>query len=181
MRYEMTSSACKTGTDRVAEVAKRYPASVYINVQGDEPMMNPEDILRVLEAALCEPDHIYNGMCPILSEEEFQSRSVPKILSAPDGRLLYATRSPAPGNKEGTFQGAYKQVCVYSFSRSCLEAFTAQQEKTPLEEIEDIEILRFLELGFEVRMVEVSQASIAVDHPEDVARVVDAMRKLVAA
>lgn len=181
MKYEMTSPDCKTGTDRVAEVARRYPASVYINVQGDEPMMNPEDISKVLEAALEAPEHIYNGMCPVLTEDEFRSKSVPKILSSPEGRLLYATRAPAPGNKQGTFEGAYKQVCVYSFSRSCLDAFTAQQEKTPLEKIEDIEILRFLELGFEVRMVEVSQASIAVDHPEDVSRVVAAMRKRVAA
>ena len=141
---------------------------IVVMVQGDEPMMNPEDISKVLEAALESPDHIYNGMCPILSEEEFRSKSVPKILSAPDGRLLYATRAPAPGNKEGTFQGAYKQVCVYSFSRSCLDAFTAQQEKTRLEQIEDIEILRFFDLNEKIKMIKLNSNSVAVDEIADV-------------
>jgi 3-deoxy-manno-octulosonate cytidylyltransferase (CMP-KDO synthetase) len=181
MLCEMTSPTAKTGTDRVAEVARRHPASVYINVQGDEPMILPEDITKVITAALQAPEHVYNGMCRLMSEEEYLSTSVPKILSAPNGRLLYATRAPAPGNKEATFQGGSKQVCIYSFSAASLEAFTAQQEKTPLESIEDIEILRFLELGLEVRMVQVSGSSIAVDHPEDVTRVIAAMRKREAA
>ena len=181
MQCEMTSSDCKTGTDRVAEVARRYPASIYVNVQGDEPLMRPEDISKVIDSALKAPEHVYNGMCPITSEAEFRSTSVPKILAAPDGRLLYATRAPTPGTKDGSFQVANKQVCVYSFSRAALEAFTAAPEKTPLEAVEDIEILRFLELGFRVQMVEVSSASIAVDHPEDVERVVEAIQKQAAA
>ena len=181
MQIEMTSSSCKTGTDRVAEVARKYPASIYVNVQGDEPMMHPRDIEKVISAALESPELVYNGMCRIESEEEFRSTSIPKILAAPDGRLLYATRAPAPGTKDGCYRSAHKQVCVYSFSRAALDAFTSAPAKTPLEAIEDIEILRFLELGFQVQMVNVSSASIAVDHPEDVARVVEAMRNQAAA
>ena len=73
MKYVMTSPDCLTGTDRVAEVATRIPADIYINVQGDEPLCNPADIRVILDAAERYPGKILNGYCPILSEEEGRS------------------------------------------------------------------------------------------------------------
>ena len=89
----------------------------------------------------------------------------------PDGRLLYMSRAPIPGDKDDTFQQAWKQVCIYGFPPEALRAYAECGQKTDLEAIEDIEILRFLELGYEVTMVPVSASSIAVDTPEDVKRV----------
>lgn len=167
----MTPDDCLTGTDRVQNAATRIDADIYINVQGDEPMILPDDINAVIAAAEASPGPIINAMCPIETEEDFRSTTVPKVVARPDGRLMYMSRAPIPTDKAHGFQGAMKQVCIYAFTREALNAFAARDTKTPLEAIEDIEILRFLELGFEVEMIEVSGASIAVDVPEDVARV----------
>lgn len=167
----MTRDDCLTGTDRVYQASLQVAGELFINVQGDEPLVRPEDIRLVIEAATADPGRLYNAMCPITEDSDFRSPTVPKVVARPDGRLLYMSRAAIPTDKELGFRGAMKQVCIYAFPRAALEAFAARSTKTPLEAIEDIEILRFLELGYEVRMVEVSGASIAVDVPEDVVRV----------
>jgi 3-deoxy-manno-octulosonate cytidylyltransferase (CMP-KDO synthetase) len=166
-----TDSACMTGTDRVYEAIRGHDLDFVINVQGDEPLIDPNDIAMVIDAARKDPASIINAMCPIDNEKDFLSRTVPKVVCRRDGRLLYMSRSPIPITKSGTFEGANKQVCIYSFPVKALEAFYSVTEKTPLENIEDIEILRFLEMGFDVKMVPVSRSSIAVDIPEDLERV----------
>ena len=176
MQVVMTSENCLTGTDRVAEVAEQIEANYYINVQGDEPLMNPQDILDTIKAAEKYTGEIINGYAPI-NEEDYKSLTVPKVVIRPDGRLLYMSRSPIPGNKNGSFQKAWRQVCVYAFPKIALQTFIKEGEKTPLEAQEDIEILRFLELGYEVRMIPLSVDSIAVDVPEDVERVKQKLRK----
>lgn len=167
----MTPETCLTGTDRLAAAAAAIDAAVYINVQGDEPLMPEEDIRRVAEAALAAPGQIVNGWCWIETEAEYRSRSVPKVVLREDGRLLYMSRAPVPGTKEDTFRFARRQVCVYAFPRAALAAFAAAPQKTPHESLEDIEILRFLEMGHEVVMIELSALSIAVDTPQDLDRV----------
>lgn len=166
----MTSNSCLTGTDRLAQVAETIDADVYINVQGDEPVFNPGDLRGLVTAALANPGDVINGFCPIHSEESFRSSSTPKVVLRPDGRLLYMSRAPIPTNKKFGFESAWRQVCAYAFPKLALKAFAAVGAKTPLEAIEDIEILRFLELGWEVRMIPMSDESVAVDNPEDVAR-----------
>lgn len=176
MRCVMTSSDCATGTDRVAEVARSVDADFYVNVQGDEPLIEPQDVQVVLDAARRSPEIVLNAMCRITEERDFRSRTVPKVVAAPDGRLLYMSRAPIPGTKDDRFIAAHKQVCIYAFPTAALQAYAAHPGKSPIEAIEDIEILRFLELGIDVRMVEVSGSSIAVDVPEDVERVETALR-----
>jgi 3-deoxy-manno-octulosonate cytidylyltransferase (CMP-KDO synthetase) len=173
----MTPSTCLTGTDRIAEFAKQVEAKTYINVQGDEPLMNPEDILRIVNFAKQFPDEIINGYAPVLSKEQYNSLTIPKLVFRPDGRLLYMSRSPVPGNKEDEFRKAWRQICVYAFPNKALLDFASLTDKTTLEKEEDIEILRFLELGHEVRMIELSSDSIAVDTPEDAERVRDILEK----
>jgi 3-deoxy-manno-octulosonate cytidylyltransferase (CMP-KDO synthetase) len=173
-----TSSNCLTGTDRVAEVAERIPASAYINVQGDEPVFNPADLNTLMEAAERFPNDVLNGMCPITDEEDFRLTTVPKVVARPDGRLLYMSRAAIPTGKDLSFRGASRQVCAYAFPASALRDFAAAPGKTPLEQVEDIEILRFLELGYEVRMLPMSDQSIAVDVPADVHRAEAWIREL---
>jgi len=168
----MTPSSCLTGTDRVYEAAKIIEADIYINVQGDEPLINPNDIKKIIATSNCNPKNIVNAMCPITCEEDFYSSTVPKVVVRPDGRLLYMSRAGIPTDKKQKFISAKKQVCIYAFPKASLENFANVQSKTPLEEVEDIEILRFLELGYEINMIEVSSSSVAIDIPADIARVV---------
>lgn len=168
---------CLTGTDRVHQAALQVEADLFLNVQGDEPLIDPADIHTVLDACRTHPDEVINAMCPIEEETDFLSTTVPKVVARPDGRLLYMSRGPIPTTKNREFVRAMKQVCIYGLPRAALAQFATCKSKTPLEQVEDIEILRFLELGHEVRMVEVSGASIAVDTPEDVARVEKALRE----
>ena len=166
-----TSDSCLTGTDRVAEAAARIDADVFVNVQGDEPLMPPRDILAVIEEAQRHPNCVINGWCRIANEAEYRSTAIPKVIIAEGGRLLYMSRAPVPGSKSGSFRFARRQECVYAFPRRALALFSGRSKKAEHEAIEDIEILRFLEMGEEVRMVELSTESVAVDTPEDLERV----------
>jgi len=167
----MTSSNCLTGTDRVAECAEVLNADVYINVQGDEPVFEPEDLHRIIDAAKTFPLDVLNGICEIDDEQLFRSGTIPKAVIRNDGRLLYMSRAAIPTTKNHKFIKSWRQVCVYAFPKKSLEAFRKQKTKTPLEKIEDIEILRFLEIGWDVRMIPLSKQSVGVDTPEDIAKV----------
>jgi 3-deoxy-manno-octulosonate cytidylyltransferase (CMP-KDO synthetase) len=176
MNVVMTSESCLTGTDRIAEFSKKINAEYYINVQGDEPLINPDDI-RLMINSLEEFDgEILNGYASIDNSLDYESRSVPKLVFRKDKRLMYMSRSPIPGNKTETFFIAYRQICIYGFPKKALEDFSNEAHKTPFEDIEDIEILRFLELGYDVRMIEMSAESIAVDNPEDVEKVLNKLK-----
>jgi 3-deoxy-manno-octulosonate cytidylyltransferase (CMP-KDO synthetase) len=172
-----TSDECLTGTDRVAECSQQIEADVYINVQGDEPLFNPDDLKAIMTAASASPKAIINGMCEIAKREDFYSPMIPKVVACPDGTLLYMSRGPIPANKEQQFVKAWRQVCAYAFPKDALQAFSRVKQKTPLEALEDIEILRFLELGFKVKMIHLSSKSIAVDVIEDVAKVESALNE----
>jgi 3-deoxy-manno-octulosonate cytidylyltransferase (CMP-KDO synthetase) len=176
IRVVMTSANCLTGTDRVAEVARSIHANFYINVQGDEPLFNPEDLKVLIHAANENPNDVINGYCRINNEAAFRSSSIPKVVFRPDGRLLYISRSSIPTTKSQEFIKAWRQVCAYAYPRAALKAFSTQIRKTELEEVEDIELLRFLEMGWEIKMIPMSDASIAVDTPEDVIMVEQLLR-----
>jgi len=172
-----TSSTCLTGTDRLAEANRTLNCDFIINVQGDEPLINPIDITTVVQAYLDGDGFVVNAMCEITDEQEFKSFTVPKVVCDQSGKLLYMSRSSIPLTKEGEFKSAFKQVCIYAFSKEHLEFFLSHPKKTPLELIEDIEILRFLESNYPVKMVEVDSGSIAIDVPSDVARVIKVLKK----
>lgn len=169
----ITSDNATNGTARVWDVAQQMRADVYLNVQGDEPMVKPDDIAMILQKKISMPGYVINGMCPLGPQEDPVNVNIPKVLAADDGRLLYMSRLPIPGRKDpGVGAPKYmKQVCIYAFSFDELRRFAVPDQKTPAEKFEDIEILRFLERGVPVQMVEVSGGSLAVDIPEDVAAV----------
>jgi 3-deoxy-manno-octulosonate cytidylyltransferase (CMP-KDO synthetase) len=175
-RYDMksmiTSAACLTGTDRVAEVARQITADWYINVQGDEPFLNPDglrQLIRFTETASADLS-IINACAPIGNEADFRSVTVPKVVRDLNGNLLYISRAAIPTTKSLQFKGAYRQVGLYAFRAVTLQQFAKQPDKTPLEALEDVEILRFIELGFRVAMIEVQENGIAIDTPEDLER-----------
>jgi 3-deoxy-manno-octulosonate cytidylyltransferase (CMP-KDO synthetase) len=172
-----TSSDCLTGTDRLAEANRTLDCDFIINVQGDEPLVSPDDINAVAQAYLNGDGSVVNAMCEITDEQEFKSLTVPKVVCDQSGKLLYMSRSTIPLTKSGEFKFAYKQVCIYAFSKKHLEFFNSHQKKTPLEAIEDIEILRFLESQYAVQMIMVNSGSLAIDIPEDVARVIKILKE----
>lgn len=169
---EMTSDTCLTGTDRVAEVASRRDAEWYVNVQGDEPFIDPDAIASVVRATREVNADVgaINTMSVIADEAEFRSETVPKPVTDLSGRLLYMSRAAIPTDKHLGFRTAFRQVGLYAFRWSALEMYQPGAAKSPLEEIEDIEILRLLELGLRVQMVEVPPSGIAVDTPADLVR-----------
>lgn len=174
----ITPKDCLTGTDRLYAANKILKADSVINVQGDEPLVDPADITLIATRHKANPNIIVNGMGPLLDEAEYHSPTVPKVVTTPNGKLLYMSRGPIPSNKQFQYRGGFKQICVYGFSAAHLEAFGSKPKKTPLEELEDIEILRFLELGFDVQMLNLVSPAIAVDIPADVARVEAALLKM---
>ncbi len=171
-----TPKNCLTGTDRVASCIKTIDADVYINVQGDEPLFNPEDITKIIEKSKENPDNIISGFASISDENQFRSFSTPKVVINSNKKLLYMSRSPIPISKSNNFHSAYRQICAYAFPKEPLLNFYNHGLKTPLEAIEDIEILRFLELGYEVDMVELSEVSVPVDNPEDVEKIKELLK-----
>jgi 3-deoxy-manno-octulosonate cytidylyltransferase (CMP-KDO synthetase) len=175
----MTSKNCLTGTDRLAEVAKKIDADIYINVQGDEPLVDPKDIQKVIDFKKQFPNDVINGYTRMEKNENPQSLNKPKIIFTEDKRMVYISRQPLPGFKDSKQRSKvyYKQVCIYAFNREELLKFGNFGHKSKLEESEDIEIIRFLEWGKTIRLVETQPGSLAVDVPEDVAKVEAALMK----
>lgn len=169
----MTSKKCLTGTDRIAEFSGKVKAKVYVNLQGDEPIIDSANILKMIQIGVKNPDQIINGWAPIQTKKEYISRTIPKVIVKENGDLMYMSRSPVPGNKSSEFIEAKKQICVYSFPLRALQFLLKNPQKSPVEEIEDIEILRFLEMGWTIKMIELSGNSIAIDTPKDL----EAVRK----
>lgn len=170
----MTSSDCLTGTDRLAQANKVLDFDFVVNVQGDEPLINPSDIAKVTSSFI-KTGNVTNAMCKISSEKEFRSLTVPKVVFTESKRLMYMSRSGIPLSKSGEYKFGFKQVCIYAFSRAQLEFFAEYGRKSLNEEVEDIEILRFLESDFTVDMIEVEAGSLAVDTPDDLGAVIEAL------
>lgn len=174
----MTSPDALTGTDRLAEAAQMVDYDIYVNVQGDEPLVDPEDIRRCIALKAEQPGMIVNGFCWIGPDEDPASVNIPKVIATEAGIMVYMSRAPLPGFKEAKNAPPrhMKQVCIYGFSRAELAAYAGFGRKSALEHCEDIEILRFLELDRRILMYECRPGSLAVDIPEDVAKVEAALR-----
>lgn len=171
----MTSSKCLTGTDRLAEANKKLNFDFIVNVQGDEPLINPDDINVVISAFL-NSGNVTNAMCAITSEKEFRSFNTPKVAVSQSGKLLYMSRAHIPQTKSDNYVFGYKQVCIYAFSKEHLEFFYSSNRKAKYEQVEDIEILRFLESDYYVDMVEVKSGSLAVDEEGDLKAVCEKIK-----
>ncbi|MGM8227451.1 3-deoxy-manno-octulosonate cytidylyltransferase [Cellvibrio sp. ARAG 10.3] len=176
----MTTDRCLTGTDRLAEAALQIEADIYINVQGDEPLVNPEDIRKAIEAKQQNMEAVINGFSWISEHEDPDSVNIPKVITTEKNTLVYMSRKVLPGFKDAKCapKRFKKQVCIYAFTAEELAVFKAFGRKSELEFSEDIEILRFLELNKTIRMYETRPGSLAVDVPDDVAPVEAALKRL---
>lgn len=169
MNVIMTSDKHRTGTDRVGEVARKIEADLYVNVQGDEPLIQPETIEKAIQPFDDKKNNIKvtNCMAEIKELADLVDSTVPKVVVNSQSRAIFLSRLPIPYPKSRKGLKYYKQVCVYVFTPEALEKFCELSEKGPAEEAEDIELLRFIENDIAVEMVAVEQETIGVDTPND--------------
>ncbi|MBJ6761294.1 3-deoxy-manno-octulosonate cytidylyltransferase [Myxococcaceae bacterium JPH2] len=170
-RAVMTSPDCATGTDRVAEVARQRPdVDVWVNVQGDEPLVDPA-ALKLL-AGLFTDDTVKMGtLVRPLEADEVDSPNVVKAVLSRSDDALYFSRAAIPFAREpGTLVNRWGHIGLYGYRRDVLLRL-ATLPPTPLEETEKLEQLRALEHGIPIRCARVAWRTVAVDVPEDVARV----------
>ena len=165
----MTSTKCLTGTDRVAEAALKVKSDIYVNVQGDEPTINPKDIKKIIVAKIKYPNHIICGYDEVHKFENPESINLPKVVVNHQKELIYISRALVPGKKKKEEKVNYlKQVCIYAFNKEQLKKFYSKKKKSETEKIEDIEILRFFDLNIKIKMIRLNSNSVAVDVLEDV-------------
>ena len=171
-KFILTSSSCLTGTDRVAEAAQKLSAKIYINVQGDEPLVNPRDIRKIINAKKKYPNHVICGYDKINKLQDPKNLNLPKVVVNSKKELIYISRSLIPGSKKIIKNKNYfKQVCIYAFNKKELKKFYSLKKKSEIENMEDIEILRFFDLGIKIKMVKLNSNSVAVDEISDVKKV----------
>ena len=179
MKCIMTSTSHRTGTDRIGEVAEKIPADLYVNIQGDEPLMEPEVMEKAILPFFDNPElQVSNLMTKINDPVDVVNFTVPKVITNKEGIGIYLTRSTAPYPKGSIDYAYYKQVCVYGFTPAALKFYCdygKKYGKAKIEAIEDIEILRFIENGYKVQYIEVDSETVAVDTPNDLKKVNEIM------
>lgn len=170
----MTSPDHPTGTDRLAEVAKRLSAAqIIVNIQGDEPLISPDAIDAVVAPLLADPSiPMSSVMSPMPDAIRSWDANVVKVVTDLQGFALYFSRAPIPSPREAlTGPGPWKKhIGLYAYRRDFLLELT-QLAPSPLEQLEKLEQLRVLEHGYRIKMVERDDSSIGVDTPEDLERV----------
>ena len=178
-RVIMTSVAHERATDRVAEAAKHFAADVVVMIQGDEPMITPEMIEAAVAPLRSDPAiSCVNLAHRIETQEDLLDPNTIKVVTDLNDNALYFSRAAIPHvNVEHAVTRVFKQVCVIAFTRQCLEDFS-RLSPTPLERAESIDMLRLLEHGRRVRLVEMSVATHSVDTPADLQLVETMMKDL---
>ena len=186
----MTSSKHQSGTDRVAEVAKKIECDIVVNVQGDEPLIPSENIDLVIKPLLNSEDlPVTTLMTDIRSRSEMLDPNICKVVVDNNGRALYFTRAPIPYNREDELADklianrdvhttrvilGYKHIGIYAYRKSFLMKFS-DMRTSPLENKEKLEQLRILENSYSIQVVETEKNSIGVDHPDDLEKIIKNM------
>jgi 3-deoxy-manno-octulosonate cytidylyltransferase (CMP-KDO synthetase) len=170
-RAVMTSDCHRSGTDRIAEVAGSLVAEIFANIQGDEPLIEPEAIDRVVAPLLANPALAMSSLMCRCPPEERDNPATVKVVCDMEGNALYFSRSRIPFPRSAaTGVPVMQHIGLYAYRRDFLLTFS-QLAPTPLEQTESLEQLRALEHGYGIRMAAVERAPLSVDTPEDLERV----------
>ena len=173
---QLTSAAHESGTDRLAEVAADLPCELVVNVQCDEPLVEPSMIEQALAPFGSDPALVMTTLCcRIAHPADLLDPNVVKVVIDREGYALYFSRAQIPFTRNGTAppsvsHAVSKHIGLYVYRRMFLLAL-ARLEPTPLEQAEALEQLRALEHGFRIKTIETSHDPIGVDTPEDLERV----------
>lgn len=177
-RVEMTSLNCPTGTDRLAEVLKKNPsllkAEAIVNIQGDEPCVDPLAIENAVKLLLQDPlASMATIVTPLISEEDAYNPSIVKCVLDQQNNALYFSRSMIPSNKKQLFNPHcpyYRHIGMYVYRPAFLLHYQSLQP-TPLQLEEDLEQLKVLEHGYRIKVAITNHSSIGVDTPEDIKKI----------
>ena len=176
-RAMMTSPDCQSGSDRVHEVAQTVDADVYVNVQGDEPLLEPLAIEKLLDVFTQDEDVLVATLCSPISREEAQSPNQVKVVRDHAGNALYFSRVPLPFVREANETAEYLgHIGIYAYRREALCAFTSLPVSA-LEKAEKLEQLRFLQASIPIRVLEVPRMGVGVDTQEDLESVRTVIRE----
>jgi 3-deoxy-manno-octulosonate cytidylyltransferase (CMP-KDO synthetase) len=173
-KAQMTSGAHRSGTERVHEVSHSVAADVYVNVQGDEPLVRPEQLATLLDVMkdAAVPVGTVKTPCP---PEEILNPNAVKVVTARGGRALYFSRATIPYDRDGTAPPYFKHLGLYAYRKPALDLFVSQSESAH-EKAERLEQLRFLENGIPIYVGETPYDSVGVDTEEDLQRVKEILR-----
>ncbi len=184
-KAQMTSSTHRSGTERVHEISNSIAADVdvadvdiadvYINVQGDEPLVRPEQIATLLEVMRDPAVQVGTVKTPCPKQDVGNPNAV-KVVTAPDGRALYFSRATIPFDRDATSPRYFKHLGLYAYRKPALDLFVSQPESS-LEKSERLEQLRFLENGISIYVGETPYDSVGVDTEEDLQRVAEILRR----
>ena len=170
----LTSPACQSGTDRIFEASKGRPEKFIINVQGDEPFIHPQTILKIASLLQNDPScDIATAVVPTLDDAKIDNPNCVKAVLTREGRALYFSRSRVPFKREVTDETKsvpyYHHCGIYGYRRAALERFVSLPPSR-LEQLEKLEQLRALEDGMIIKAVEIEPAGPAIDTAADLER-----------
>jgi 3-deoxy-manno-octulosonate cytidylyltransferase (CMP-KDO synthetase) len=172
---QMTSPNHRSGTERVHEISCRESADVYINVQGDEPLVRPEQIASLLQV-MENPAALVGTLMTPAADVDIASPSAVKVVADLTSRALYFSRATIPFDRDGTRPRYFKHLGLYAYRKAALDRFVTLPESS-LEKSERLEQLRFLENGIPIHVGETPHDSIGVDTEEDLQRVIEIMKQ----
>lgn len=172
---QMTLDSHRSGTERVHEISNSLAADVYVNVQGDEPLVRPEQIATLLDV-MKERSVEVGTLKTICPPEDIPNPSAVKVVAAADGRALYFSRATIPFDRDGVAPCYFKHLGLYAYRKPALDWFVMQPEST-LEKTERLEQLRFLENGVSIHVGETPYDSVGVDTEEDLRRAAEILRR----
>lgn len=165
----MTSVTHRSGTERVHEISNAIPSDIYLNVQGDEPLVHPEQIATLLQL-MQDPDHQVGTLMTRAAKIDIPNPSAVKVVTDVNGRGLYFSRATIPFDRDGSKPAYFKHLGIYAYRKPALDRFVSLPESS-LEGTERLEQLRFLENGIPIYVAETPHDSIGVDTEEDLQRV----------
>jgi 3-deoxy-manno-octulosonate cytidylyltransferase (CMP-KDO synthetase) len=171
--WQMTPPECRSGTDRIAWAARSWQereARGVINIQGDEPLIDPDGVSRVAEHLARHPEDPIVTLATPAAEDEMDNPNAVKVVLARDGSALYFSRAAIPHPRQAGGFAPLKHLGIYGYQRQALLRL-ATLEPTPLEHSESLEQLRALENGIGIRVLVVERGSFGVDTEEDRRRV----------
>jgi 3-deoxy-manno-octulosonate cytidylyltransferase (CMP-KDO synthetase) len=172
---QLTSTSHRSGTERIHEASNSVAADVYVNVQGDEPLVRPEQIAALLDVMKDPAVQVGTVKTPCPPEDVHNPNAV-KVVTIPGGRALYFSRATIPFDRDKTGPRYFKHLGLYAYRKPALDLFVSQPEST-LEKSERLEQLRFLENGIPIYVGETPYDSVGVDTEEDLQRVAEILRK----
>jgi 3-deoxy-manno-octulosonate cytidylyltransferase (CMP-KDO synthetase) len=173
-KAQMTSAVHRSGTERVHEISNSIAADVYLNVQGDEPLVRPEQIATLVDVMKNPAAQVGTVKTPCPAQE-IRNPNVVKVVTTPGGNALYFSRAAIPFDRDGSHPLYFKHLGLYAYRKSALDLFVSQPEST-LEKSERLEQLRFLENGIPIYVGETPYDSVGVDTEDDLQRVAAILR-----